>query len=70
MQEAVSKTLKNEKKEMTTTLEFSYSSFFSKRSLLYCVDLKNNSKNLKINFKQMLIVPARKWGKFLKMAGC
>jgi hypothetical protein len=60
------------KKEMTPTLGFSYGRFFSKKRSLVQSDLhlKNNFKNLKINFKQTLIVPAKKWPKFLKMAGC
>ncbi len=45
--------------------------FFQKRSLVHCdLGLKFNFKILKINFKQTLTVPARKWVKFLKMAGC
>jgi hypothetical protein len=48
------------KKEMTPTLGFRFGKFISKRSLLLSVlKLKNNFKNLKIIFKQTLIVPTR-----------
>ena len=53
------------------TLGFSFGSFFSKNKPFgFVLDLKNNLKNLKINLKQTLIVPAGNWVNFLKMAGC
>ena len=59
------------KKEMTTTLGFSFGRLFSKNKPFgFVLDLKNNFKNLKINLKQTLIVPAGNWVNFLKMAGC
>jgi hypothetical protein len=40
------------KKEITPTLGFSFGRFFSKKKPFACVfDLKDNFKNLKINFK-------------------
>jgi hypothetical protein len=59
------------KKKMTPTLGLSFGSFFPKRSLLQSdLDLKNNFKYLKIDFRLTLFVPAGNWVKFLKMAGC
>ena len=56
---------------MTTTLGFSFGRLFSKNKPFgFVLDLKNNFKNLKINLKQTLIVPAGNWVNFLKMAGC
>jgi len=50
------------KKEMTTTLGFSFGRLFFKKEFLWgCVCV--------FFFKETLIVPAGKWVKFLKMAG-
>jgi hypothetical protein len=57
---------------MMPSLEFRMGIFFSKKEffLLSVLELKNNLKNLKIDFKLTLFVPTGNWVKFLKMAGC